>query len=118
MRTDFHAILRRYARELTREEIDSLTWDGARSYYYSNKQNWCKQSAPKDLRPTICFTGFTANERDVLMSVAQEKNLKIVQSVTTSLHYLVCGPNAGPKKLAKATSQGAAVISEEDFRSL
>ena len=116
MRTDFHAILRHNARELSREEIDKMSWDNARTYYYLNKTKW-KTSRPQDTRQTVCFTGFTVSEKEELMKFADARKLRVVNSVTKDLHLLVCGPNAGPKKLAKATNQGAAIISEEDFKS-
>ena len=115
MRTDFHAILRHNARELSREDIEKLSWDAARAYYYHNKEKW-RATRPRDTRQTVCFTGFLASEKDALIKIAESRNLRNVQSVTTDLNFLVCGPNAGPKKLEKATAQGVAIISEEDFR--
>lgn len=114
MKTDFHAILRHKARELTREEIEAMSWDVARAYYYAHKEKW-RDSRPRDTRESVCFTGFTASEKDRLIETAKERGLKVVQSVTDELHYLVCGPNAGPKKLEKAKAQGVAIILEEDF---
>ena len=115
MKTDFPAILRKNARELSREQIESMSWDEARIYYHTNKHRWSNER-PKDLRETVCFTGFIATERDELIKIAEDKKLRIVNSVTTTLHYLVCGPNAGPSKLQKATAQGVAIMLEEDFR--
>ena len=115
MKTDFPAILRKNARELSREQIESMSWNDARNYYYANKRRWSEER-PKDSRGTVCFTGFIATERDELIEIAAGKNLRVVNSVTTTLHYLVCGPNAGPSKLQKATDQGVAIMSEEDFR--
>lgn len=117
MRTDFHAILRHHARELSREDIEQMTWDAAKAYYYMHKAAW-SANRPKDARETVCFTGFTASEKDSLAAVAETKHLKVVKSVTLGLHYLVCGPNAGPKKLVTATAQGVAIISEDDFRAM
>jgi NAD-dependent DNA ligase len=92
-----------------------MSWDAARAYYYLNNEKW-RASRPPDIRQTVCFTGFTASEKDALIKVAESRSLRVVQSVTTDLHFLVCGPNAGPKKLEKATAQGVAIISEEDFK--
>jgi len=94
-----------------------MSWDAAREYYYMHKASW-SANRQKDNRPTVCFTGFTASERDTLVAVAATKNLKVVKSVTVGLHFLVCGPNAGPKKVTTATSQGVATISEDDFRAM
>jgi NAD-dependent DNA ligase len=115
MRTDFHAILRHNARELSREDIEKMSWDVARAYYYAHKEKW-RANRPRDTRQSVCFTGFTASEKDALVKIAESRTLRVVQSVTTELHFLVCGANAGPKKLEKATAQGVAIMSEEDFR--
>jgi len=115
MKTDFHAILRKKALNLTRDQIDSMSWDEARGYYYTHKQRW-EDARPKDSRETVCFTGFTTSEKELLVQLADSKNLRVTNTVTTNLHYLVCGPNAGPAKLQKATDQGVAIMSESDFR--
>jgi NAD-dependent DNA ligase len=115
MQTDFHAIFRHNARELSREDIEKMSWDVARAYCYANKEKW-RASRPRDTRQTVCFTGFTASEKDALIKIAESRTLRVVQSVTTDLQFLVCGPNAGPKKLEKATAQGVAIMSEEDFK--
>jgi NAD-dependent DNA ligase len=92
-----------------------MTWAEARIYYYQNRERWIS-SKPTDSRSTVCFSGFTTGEKDALVKLAEEKNLRVVGSVTRDLQLLVCGPNAGPKKLEKASAQGVAIISEEDFR--
>lgn len=117
MCSDFHAALRRNATELSREDIEKMSWDAAREYYFGNKEKW-RSARPRDVRQTVCFTEFTASEKDSLVKIAENRSLRVVQSVTTDLHFLVCGPNAGPKKLEKATAQGVAIISEEDFKNL
>ena len=113
-RTDFHAILRNNFPELDRDTIDQMSWDEARGYYWSNKP----KPKPKDLRDSVCFTGFTAGEKQELSVIAERLNLRIAKSVVKNLTYLVFGPNAGPKKLEKATAQGVAIISEADFKKL
>jgi len=113
-RTDFHAILRSKFVELDRATIDEMTWDEARNYYWANRP----KQKPKDTRETVCFTGFTAGEKEPLLSLAEEMNLRVVGSVVKKLNYLVFGLTAGPKKLEKATGQGVSIISEKDFRDM
>ena len=115
MRTDFHAILRNHAPALKREGIDRMTWEEARVYYYEHKSGWATNK-PKDVRDTVCFTGFTLSEKTELERVAEAKNMRVVEQVNMGLHFLVCGPNAGPKKLEKASAQGVAIMSDADFR--
>ena len=117
MRTDFHAILRNNADELSREEIDSMSYEEARSYYWSVTSK-TRKAKPKDNRDSVCFTGFTTAEKNELASVAEQLNHKVVKSVVVKLNYLVFGPNAGPKKLEKATAQGVAIITDADYREM
>ena len=117
MRTDFHAILRNHAPARTREDIDHMTWEEARAYYYSHKNEWATNK-PKDMRDTVCFTGFTLTEKTELERLAEAKNMRVVDQVNMGLHFLVCGPNAGPKKLEKASAQSVAIMSDTDFRTM
>ena len=71
-----------------------------------------------DLRPTICFTGFTAPEKVLLESIATEKGLRTVHAVTLSLKFLCAGPNAGPSKMERANEQGCIILSEAEFYAL
>lgn len=66
----------------------------------------------------VCFTGFTASERELLEQEACEAHLEVVKSVTKQLRYLVVGPNAGPAKLKKACEQEIVVLSLEQFRAM
>jgi len=116
MKTDFHAILRHYDTGLSREEIDQMSQEEARGYYFANKGTLKKKPVKKPTIIRVCFTGFTTDEKESLMEIAAERHLWVVQSVTTDLDILVCGPNAGPKKLEKAKKQGCQVITEQEFR--
>ena len=114
MRTDFHAILRNHAPALRRDERVRMSWDEARAYYYSHKSDWSSERS-RDKRQTVCVTGFTSAEKADIERAAAIKSLRVVDQVNMGLHLLVCGPNAGPKKLEKASAQGVAVILEADF---
>ncbi len=115
--TDFHAILRSNARELTRDQIDSMSRAQAQAYYWTNKDVW-KSNKPKDERKTICFTGFLISEKDALNRIANDKGFKVVETVIRGLDYLVTGPNAGPSKLKKAQEQKTRIIGMGEFISL
>jgi hypothetical protein len=69
----------------------------------------------KDVRPQICFTGFSPNEREELESFAASKDFKVVKSVTKNLNYLCCGDNAGPSKKEKTKKQGALIINKDEL---
>ena len=63
----------------------------------------------------VLFTGFTKNRRDELEALALEFNMRVCKTVTVGLNYLVCGYNAGPKKMADAKVRGAVLLFEEQF---
>ena len=118
-RKDFHAILRSEDRKLTGREIDEMSWDEARNYYYSHRDEYRDaRRKRRDTRKEITFTGFQIVDREELEALAAEKGLKVVKSVTKNLSYLVKGPNAGEKKLQKATENKVRIISVEQFHSL
>ena len=117
MKTDFHAILRNKSPELSREQIDAMSYSEATSYYWSvTRKNYTPK--PRDSRDSVCFTGFTAAEKEALGEIADALDHRVAKSVIAGLTYLVFGPNAGPKKLEKATAQGVAIISEADYRQM
>lgn len=82
--------------------------------------NWVYANAkPKKERLNqICFTGFSAQEKDDLSTLAYASRLEVVSSVTKKLAFLCAGENAGPSKLAKATEQGVHILSLEQFHHL
>jgi NAD-dependent DNA ligase len=114
---DFHAILRSKARELNRSQIDAMTDDQTRAYYWLNKDKW-KAPEGKSKPKNVCFTGFTIAEEEALVSVAKGKGLRVSNTVTKSLSYLVTGPNAGPAKLKKAQEQGVNILTPAEFQRL
>lgn len=69
----------------------------------------------KNINNTICFTGFSANDKKALINAANELGLVVVKSVTADLKFLVYGANAGPQKLAKAKNQKVICFTDEEF---
>ncbi|HCZ4969620.1 TPA: BRCT domain-containing protein [Salmonella enterica subsp. enterica serovar Saintpaul str. CFSAN004160] len=67
---------------------------------------------------TICFTGFDKTKKSELIQIAKERGFVIKNDVTAGLSYLCCGENADPKKISKAKTIGAVLISEDSFREL
>jgi BRCT domain type II-containing protein len=85
-------------------EIDGWNW------VYQNKP------APKDKNNEICFTGFGAIERKQLeMLAGKSGQMKVKESVTTTLTFLCIGDNPGPAKLEKAKRQGVTLLSRKQF---
>ena len=66
----------------------------------------------------ICFTGFSAQEKAELTTLAEESHLDVVTSVTKELAFLCTGENAGPAKLEKAKEQGVHIFSRGQFEHL
>lgn len=66
----------------------------------------------------ICFTGFTKDEKETLFEIAKKHNITIRKSVTRHLNILCFGKNAGPSKLAQASSQGVIIVTKEQFETL
>ncbi|POR10146.1 NAD-dependent DNA ligase LigA [Diaphorobacter sp. LR2014-1] len=95
--------------DLTDEQISLLTDREGWSLVYS------VQKKRPSKGPEICFTGLSASERATLEETASNNGLHVASSVTKNLMLLVAGENAGPAKLKKASDQGVAVISKEEF---
>lgn len=68
-----------------------------------------------DGQAQICFTGFSAKRKSELKAMAQSAGLWVTDDVRQHLEYLVCGNNAGPKKISKAEELGAALWNEQEF---
>lgn len=70
-------------------------------------------------KPSICFTGFSRDKAlPVLQSMAEAAGLHVAKSVVAKLAYLITGANAGPAKLAKAITEGATILTEDEFINL
>jgi len=99
--------------DMTLEEIAELTDAEAWRLIYS--LGGSKNRKPKDNRPQICFTGFSAGKKEALTNLASNHGFKVVTSVTLKLDYLVSGESPGSNKLEKAKSQGVPILNEEEF---
>ena len=64
----------------------------------------------------VCFTGFNKADKEQLTALAESKNMCVRISVTTNLHFLCCGYNAGPGKIKKSRRQGVIILTENQFR--
>lgn len=77
-----------------------------------------ERSAAPDTRPQMLFTGFPKAQRAALEAQAGDAGLRVVQTVTHGLAFLVCGATAGPTKIAKARAQGVYIVSVEHLPAL
>tara|TARA_R110002033_G_scaffold54_1_gene848 strand:- start:999 stop:1691 length:693 start_codon:yes stop_codon:yes gene_type:complete len=66
----------------------------------------------------ICFTGFAKQDRAQLEELATDSGFIVRKDVTKNLHMLCTGKNAGPKKVNKAHTDGAAIFDEAAFIAL
>lgn len=74
--------------------------------------------APPESRPQMLFTGYGAAQRNALEAQASAAGLVIVKTVTKSLTFLACGPNAGPAKIEKARAQGVYIVADQHLQAL
>lgn len=63
----------------------------------------------------VCFTGFAKQARSDLEQLATDSGFIVRKAVTRNLHILCAGGNAGPKKVADAKADGAAILLESEF---
>jgi NAD-dependent DNA ligase len=77
------------------------------------------KAAPDD-RLKVLFTGFAKNLKAELIDKAEEAGLRVMKArkVTGGLDFLVCGSNAGPKKISEAMQQETYIVSEKQFQVL
>jgi NAD-dependent DNA ligase len=66
----------------------------------------------------ICFTGFSKQDRAQFEVLATDSGFIVRKAVTKNLHMLCAGKNAGPKKIADAQSDGAAIFDQREFIAL
>ncbi len=75
-----------------------------------------KVNLNKEGKFEVCFTGFFAKDKKRLSEKAESENMLVRGTVTTNLGLLVCGQNAGEKKIEKAEQKNISkVIGEEGF---
>ena len=63
----------------------------------------------------VCFTGFKATDKSRLADLAIAAGFLVRDAVTSGLHVLCYGYNAGPAKLAKARAQNVLILTEDQF---
>ena len=95
------------------EEIAGLTEAEAWRRVYD-----LPKPARRPSRIVVCFTGFSALEKEELAELAFRAGHHVTSSVTKKLGLLVCGDNAGPAKLEKAAQQGVTLLSGSEYRDL
>ncbi len=93
------------------EQVDRMSEQEGWSWVYAN----AVPSQETSKSAEICFTGFSASEREKLEAEAEGAGLRAVNSVTKGLIALVAGENAGPSKLEKARKQGTRVLTKLQF---
>ena len=62
----------------------------------------------------ICFTGFSKKDKENLIEIAKINNFFVRTEVTKKLSLLVCGDNAGPSKLIKASKMNVPKVYGKD----
>jgi len=73
-------------------------------------------SFKQEIRGEVCFTGFPKSKKEELKLLAVQGFYKPRSGVTNNLTHLVCGPNAGQVKLAKASDKKVRIVyGEEEF---
>ena len=76
-----------------------------------------KKFANPDKKLEVCFTGFSKKDKEELISIAKKNNLFVRTEVTKKLSLLICGDNAGPSKLIKASKMNVPkVYGQEGFK--
>ena len=62
-----------------------------------------KKFANPDRKLEVCFTGFSKKDKENLIELAKKNDLFVRTQITKKLGLLVCGDNAGPSKIKKAS---------------
>ena len=76
-----------------------------------------KRFANPEDKLEVCFTGFSKKDKDELISIAKKNNFFVRTEVTKKLSLLICGDNAGPSKLIKASKMNVPkVYGQEGFK--
>lgn len=99
--------------DLSKSDISQMSDNDAWGLIYS-----IRERKAVDNRVQVCFTGFGLTKKKELISLAENKNFKVVKSVTKNLDFLIGGDNSGPMKIKKAESQGVQFLTLEQFENL
>lgn len=97
-----------------------LTLEDALKDPHPSRPTTLNPKAPMDERPQVLFTGFAKALKIELEDKADIAGLNVIKTrnVGGGLDFLVCGSNAGPKKIEKAMRQNTYIVSEEQFEVL
>jgi BRCT domain type II-containing protein len=94
---------------LTQEQISSISdGDGWRLVYEASPNRRAD-------RVEICFTGFTAPEKEEMELIATRIGMTVVQQVNMNLRYLCIGDKPGPAKMDLAKQRRKKIISKDEF---
>lgn len=113
-----------YTDHFVSEIIDCATGEvfTTRAFYEQYMRTYCPErkfgdtlAGNKNSLPQICFTGFAAKRKAELKELAKQTKFWVTDEVRLHLEYLVCGGNAGAKKIEKAKQLGAVIWSEQEF---
>jgi NAD-dependent DNA ligase len=121
-----HAI-RTFRKDRILEKIDEATDVDARLKFF--QENWIGTVSTNVVTPKIprnyssgkleiCFTGFKQVDKDRLTQAVEAVDFIVRTSVTSRLHFLCCGYNAGPSKIEKARFQGTVILNEKQLLNL
>jgi hypothetical protein len=134
MRCDFDNGLRCYLYDSVLFDLDD--YDGSIEDLLNKYQSNFKEHIPKrrvprepsllnlDNKPEIQFTGFYSvlkmdqiKTKDELIQIAKDNGYFVKKSKTlgSNVSILVCGHNAGPSKMIKASNMGSILINERQF---
>ena len=94
------------------EEAEKEALKIQKSYEIIPRNKTNRSNIDKNLE--VCFTGFSKNEKNELISIAKEQNLFVRTEVTKKLGLLVCGTNAGPSKIKQASKMNIPRVSGKD----
>jgi len=107
--------------------LEPLALDAATSFV-DERLAFHREAHPAPLEPArsrarrdaieVCFTGFKSEDKQALIAVATDAGFIVRPAVTTKLHFLCCGDNAGPAKVRRAREQGVLAITAVEFRTL
>ena len=113
-----------HVKKLRNTVLSDSSFDG----WYSSRTNekrYKRYESPGMLQPLdfsglmeICFTGFKKADKERLILQAKEAEMIVRQDVTTNLHFLCCGYNAGPAKMEAARKKGTMILREPEFLAL
>lgn len=97
-----------------------LTYEEALKKPFSAPPPKLLKNTALDDRLQILFTGFAKKSKTELEVQAEEAGLRVMKTraVGPNLDFLICGSNAGPKKITQAMVQETYIVSEKQFHTL